>query len=100
MVESVRVHRTIACSCGHDYVLELATEMSLNSVALELECPRCAARFTVTLENLLRNKPAARSEASAVGENPLAFMETPESTQAGAPAGERSPLEELFEEGL
>ncbi|MEM3031141.1 MAG: hypothetical protein QXH27_05390 [Candidatus Micrarchaeia archaeon] len=107
MAESVRVHKTIACSCGRDYSLELATELGLNSVMLELECPGCSARFTVTLEALLRNKPAAKAEASGLGENPLAFMETPESTRAGeaqasstSASGERSPLEELFEEEL
>jgi len=109
MAESVRLQKTIACSCGREYSLELATGLSVNSVNLELECAHCSARHSVTLESLLRNKPAAKGEtAGGLGENPLAFMETPqEGVQAGGGggeggflSGERSPLEELFEEEL
>ena len=103
--ESIKLQKTISC-CGKSVVLEISTEMSLDALDFRLECPVCRSKHAVTLDSFIRNKPAETQASQQLGENPLAFMETPEPQASSEPKeqetrtyykGESSPLEDLFE---
>ncbi|MFH1470315.1 MAG: hypothetical protein ABIF01_01055 [Candidatus Micrarchaeota archaeon] len=66
MKESLKISKTFVCSCGRDYSLELTTDLAVDNLLIEVSCPSCGEKRTVSAGSLLNNR-ASQSQAPSQG---------------------------------
>lgn len=97
MKESLKICKTFVCGCGREYSLELSTDLAVENLLLEISCPSCGEKRTISAGSLLANRASQTSSAqqncpssSADSVPPLSFMDTMEAQEQPAPTSESS----------
>jgi len=89
--ESLKICKTFVCSCGREYSLELSTDLAVENMLIEVSCPSCGEKRTITAGSLLANKASQTGSSQATTssnlESPLSFMD---SLEPSAVSGESS----------
>ncbi len=97
MKESLKICKTFICGCGREYSLELSTDLAVDNLLLEVSCPSCGEKRTISAGSLLANKASQTSSAqpsysssSADSVPSLSFMDSMEAQEQPASTSESS----------
>lgn len=87
MKESLKICKSFVCGCGKEYSLEISTNLVVENMILEVSCPSCGDKNTVTADSFFSNKASSSSSqgssyssgsSSDSGSSPLSFMDSME----------------------
>ncbi len=94
MKESLKICKTFVCSCGRDYSLEFSTDMVVENLVIEVSCPSCGEKKTISIGSLLSNKASQStpSQPSPSYESipSLSFMDSAEAQEQPSSSSESS----------